>query len=189
MKSRYYFIDENYPYFITSTIVEWLPVFTNAKYCNIITDSLKFCKKQGKFKIHAFVILDNHIHLIISGTNLAKQIKEFKSFTAREIVKQLKLDNKEWLLNQFAFFRKKYKTESTYQIWQEGVHPKMIQSHKMFKQKIEYIHNNPVRKGLVDIAEHWVYSSARNYCLEKGIMNVDFVEDLEEAELPSTYHS
>ena len=81
------------------------------------------------------------------------------------ILKLLKTQRKEWLLNQLAFYKKKYKSESAYQVWQEGFHPELIQSDDMLVQKIEYIHYNLVKRGYVDEAEHWRYSSARNFML------------------------
>ncbi len=173
MRSTYKILDEAYPYFITITIIEWIPVFTKQKYFEIITDSLKFCRKQGKFKLHAFVILDNHLHLIISGDNLSAGIRDFKRHTARKIIETAELDNQKWLLNQFNFFKKKYKIESDFQVWQEGFHPQMIENEKILTQKAEYIHKNPVKRGFVKNAEHWIYSSASNYILGNGILDVD----------------
>ncbi len=176
MRTRYKILDEAYPYFVTATIVEWIPVFTKERYFEIITSALKFCREKEKFKLHAFVILDNHLHLIISGENLSQGIKDFKSFTARKIIETAKADNQKWLLNQFAFFKKKHKTESEFQVWQEGVHPQMIQNEAMLTQKAEYIHENPVKRGLVKNPEHWIYSSASNYILESGVLEIDFFD-------------
>ena len=85
-----------------------------------------------------------------------------KRHTAQEIIQQLKVDKKEWLLNQFSFFKKKYKNESKHQIWQEGFHPQFMSSNEILNQKIEYIHYNPVKKGLVNKPECWKYSSDCN---------------------------
>ncbi|MBM4067104.1 MAG: transposase, partial [Planctomycetes bacterium] len=68
----------------------------------------------------------------------------------------------------------KYETESDYQVWQEGIHPQLILNEEMLMQKIEYIHYNPVRHGLVDAPEHWRYSSSRNYLLnDHSVIPVD----------------
>ena len=163
MRDRYKITEKDGVYFITSTIVQWLPVFTNSGYFEIITDSLRFCIKNKALKLYAYVILDNHFHLVVSSPQFSDTIAALKKFTARNIIEQLKHDNKEWLLNQFAFYKKSYKSESTYQIWQEGVHPVLISSTEMLTQKIEYIHHNPVRRGLVDLPEQWRFSSARIY--------------------------
>lgn len=166
MKSKYRFIDADGIYFVTSTVVEWLPVFTTSKYCNIIIDSLKFCQQNQGLKLFAFVILDNHFHLVATAEEFSKVNTSLKKYTARKIIDGLKYDNKNWLLTELAFYKKKYKIKSDYQVWQEGSHPQLIFSDGMLIQKIEYIHNNPVKRGLVDRPEHWRYSSARNYFLD-----------------------
>ena len=136
--------------------------------------SLKFCKETKGLRLYAFVIMDNHIHLIVKASELSGTMASFKKFTAKEIIGQLKHDNKQWLLGQLAFYKKKYKTESDYQVWQEGIHPQMILNEEMLMQKIEYIHYNPVRHGLVDAPEHWRYSSSRNYLLnDHSVIPID----------------
>lgn len=163
MRSRYRFVEEEGYYFITATIVEWIPVFTTAPYFEIIKSSLDYCEQQGKFSVHAWVILDNHCHLIISGRDLSPRVKEWKSFTAKKILEQLQKEKKEWCLNQLKYFKKGYKQRSQYQVWQEGVHPQFISNEEMLWQKTEYIHLNPVRRGYVTHPEHWKYSSAYAY--------------------------
>ena len=176
MRSRYQFLSGNDFYFITMTIVEWIPVFTRAKYCDIFIDALRFSQENKGLKVHAFVLLDNHAHLIVSGADLSKIFKEFKSYTATQLIKKITFDDRQWLLNQLSYWKKRYKTDSIHQVWQEGVHPQMIVSEKMLRQKIEYIHNNPVKTGLVAQPEHWVYSSASNYFLGQGIFNVELIK-------------
>ena len=162
MKTRFRIITDEGTIFITSTIVEWLPVFTSKPYFDILIESLAFCRQHKALKLYAFVILDNHFHCILSSPNLQACITDLKRYTARRILDQLRADRKEWLLNQFAFFKKRHKNRSTYQVWQEGYHPQWIISEEMLINKIEYIHNNPVKRGLVSLPEHWLYSSARS---------------------------
>lgn len=166
MRSKYKFTDKDGVYFITATVIEWLPVFTNEAYCQILTDSLKFCQQKKQLRIYAYVILENHIHLVCEAPRLSQTISDFKKFTARKVIDTLKKDQKDWLLNQLAYYKKRHKVHSTYQFWQEGVHPQLIVSDQMLNQKIAYIHNNPVKRGLIEKAEHWRFSSARNYLLD-----------------------
>ena len=63
-----------------------------------------------------------------------------------------------------------------YQLWQEGFHPQIIQTEEMLLQKLEYIHNNPVRRGYVDDPAHWRYSSYRNYIGGEGLLTVDLID-------------
>jgi|SRR6266404_159130 len=163
MRTRYRINNENAAHFVTSTIVEWLPVFTTAPCCDILVCSFEFCRQQKELRIHAWVILDNHFHAIVSGPNLARTLRDLKKFTAHKILDQLELEGRQWLLNQLAYFRAAHKRESAHQIWQEGVHPQSISSDEMMLQKLEYLHNNPVKRGLVASPEHWVYSSAHEW--------------------------
>ncbi|VAW57985.1 Transposase and inactivated derivatives [hydrothermal vent metagenome] len=76
------------------------------------------------------------------------------------------------ILDQLAFYKKAHKGDRAYQFWQEGVHPELIQGDHMMRQKVDYIHNNPVKRGYVDKAEHWRYSSARDYLGQQGLLEV-----------------
>jgi len=176
MRTRYKIIENGQLYFITSTIIEWLPVFTRKSYFEILIDSLKYSRSDKGLKLFAYVIMDNHLHLIGASDNLGRIIKEFKSHTAREIIKLAEQDNKGWLLNQLVFYRQKHKSGSTHQVWQEGYHPQQISSEDMLRQKMGYLHHNPVRAGLAEKPEDWLYSSARNYAGLPAVLGIDQIE-------------
>ena len=110
--------------------------------------------------------------MIISSDNLPKTIQKFKSYTAKVIIELLKSNGSNTLLDQFSFYKKAHKTQTTFQIWQEGCAPKLIQNNEMMRQKLDYIHLNPVKRGYVEAAEHWRYSSAKNYHGESGLIEV-----------------
>jgi len=163
MKSSYKITEADGVYFITDTIVAWLPVFISHTYCQILIDSFRYCQTEKELFIYAYVIMDNHFHMVAAGPDLSNTIASIKKYTAKVILQQAQQDGKEWLINQFVYFKKAHKTKSQHQIWQEGSHPQLIHSTDMLVQKIEYIHYNPVERGLVDKPEHWRYSSARNF--------------------------
>ncbi len=174
MRTRYKIYDNVSLYFITSTIVEWLPVFTNEKYFNILVNAIKHNQKDRQLKVYAYVILDNHFHMLASGEDLSKILSSIKSFTAMRIIEELCKDKKDWLLHQFKFSKLLHKKESTYQVWQEGFHPQKIMTDYMLKQKFDYIHMNPVKRGLVSEPYYWRYSSASFYYKnEKGELEID----------------
>jgi putative transposase len=79
-------------------------------------------------------------------------------------------------LEQLRLHKRPDKVQLTYQVWQEGFHPQMIQSADMLTQKLEYIHHHPVRRGYVDEPWHWRYSSARNYAGQPGILDIEMLE-------------
>ncbi|MCK4357751.1 MAG: transposase [Candidatus Cloacimonetes bacterium] len=175
MRSSYKFSEYGTElYFLTFTIVEWIPVFIRQKYCDIIVNNLQFYRKEQGLKIHYLVIMPEHIHIIVSSENdVRKIIQNFKSYTAKEIIQNLKHDKRKWILNLLKYYKKKHKSESEYQVWQEGSHPEIITSTAMLNQKINYIHFNPVKAGFVTTPEQWRYSSAGYYDGNESIMEFD----------------
>ena len=162
-RSRYKVYDNAYPHFLTCTVVEWLPVFTRPDAVQVLLDSWAFLQREGRMRLYAYVILENHVHFIASSENLSKEVGDFKSFTARTLIDLLKSAGTKTILDQLAFRKAKHKSDREFQFWQEGSHPQQITSEEMMGQKIEYIHYNSVKRGFVDLPEHWRYSSARNY--------------------------
>jgi REP element-mobilizing transposase RayT len=175
MRSRYTIKDPDGIYFITCTVVKWIPIFTRKPYFDILIDSLQFCRQHKGLKVHAYVILDNHLHLVVAGDRLMDIIRDFKSYTSKRLIARLEQEQKNWVLNQFQYYKQPTKTKSDYQVWQEGFHPQQIVSEEMLHQKVDYLHHNPVRIGVVERAEDWVYSSARDFGGGKGIMELDAI--------------
>ena len=116
--------------------------------------------------------MEDHLHLIASSDHLSEEIGDVKSFTARRITDSLKERNAQHILGQLAL---RHKKDRSYQVWQEGSHPQLIQSEDMMRQKLEYIHHNPVRRGYVDDPTHWRYSSARDYAGQPRLLDVTLV--------------
>jgi len=155
-RSRYRIADVTQPHFITCTVLHWIPVFTLPETVSIIFDSLRYLQKEG-LKIYAYVILENHLHLVVQSELLDTDIAQFKSYVATKILLYLKQKGVKTILDQLKFYKKAHKTDRASPFWPEGVHPGLIQNTVMMKQKIEYVHNNPVKRGYVDQAEHWRY--------------------------------
>ncbi|MCH7687511.1 MAG: transposase, partial [Planctomycetes bacterium] len=141
-RSRYRIYETEYPYFMTCTVVGWLPVFTRPDAVNIIFDSWRYLQNERSFKLFGYVILENHLHLIASAPELSSVMQSFKSFTARQIVDLLMWNSADVLLRQLRAHKLRHKGESEYQVWQEGSQPKQIQDDDMMWQKLEYIHMN-----------------------------------------------
>jgi REP element-mobilizing transposase RayT len=130
--------------------------------------------KQNSFKVYAYVIMKNHFHLICKSPKLSNIIQSIKSYTSKRIIEQLNKDNLSGLLDEFSKSKKSYKKESTYQIWQESYYPKEILDEKELKQKINYIHYNPVKGGYCTEMTEWKHSSAGFYILEgKSLIEIE----------------
>ncbi len=171
-RNRYKILENQHPHFLTSTVINWLPIFSNPAVAEIVLASLKFLQQQQRLTIYAYVIMENHLHLIASSNNLPKQIANFRSYTARSIIDYYQAQNKHYMLTQLKQYKLRHKIDRDYQLWQEGAHPEQIQGETMMRQKVEYIHYNPVKRGYVDDPTHWRYSSARNYGGQVGLLGV-----------------
>lgn len=166
---------QNQIYFLTFRVLEWINIFTEPVYSSIIINCLKYSQKHKGLLIHGYVIMTNYIHLIISSKkcNLISIVKEFKSYSTSEIKNLLYSDNRRYILRLIknSFYKRK---NQAFQLWNSSNWPILIESDKFFIQKLEYIHNNPVKKQYVDEPEYWLYSSARNYLLnDDTILKVD----------------
>jgi REP element-mobilizing transposase RayT len=154
------------------TVVDWLPIFANSDIAEIVLSSLRYIQETKHAKLFAYVLMENHLHCIIQSETLSETIKAFKSYTARAIIDYFIQYKNFKILEKLRHNKLRHKVGSKYQLWQEGSHPEEITTDEIMYQKVEYIHNNPVRRGYVDDPCHWRYSSARNYEGKQGLVNV-----------------
>ncbi|SEJ43007.1 REP element-mobilizing transposase RayT [Dyadobacter koreensis] len=182
MASDQYFIrNQNAVYFLTMTVVDWIDVFTRKEYKFMITDSLIYCQKEKGLQIHGWCLMSNHLHLLASakdGYNLSDILRDFKKFTSKKIVATINSEvesRKDWMLYRFEFAGKFKVNVKDYKFWQDGNHATECFSYEFAKQKLNYIHQNPVRASIVDEAENYLFSSARNYAGLKGLVETNFI--------------
>lgn len=145
-------------------------MFAEPTYRQIILDSLEYLRNHKHTQLNAFVVMLTHVHAILwsdDGINLSDVIRDFKRFTSREISREAKRRGEEEFIRIFQKSRSANRAQNTsqYQVWQEGSHPEAIFTEKFARQKIDYIHLNPVKAGMVKTADEWPYSSARAYLL------------------------
>ena len=174
-------INQSELHFLTLTIIDWVDVFTRPIYRDIIIDSLKYCQFEKGLILNAYVIMSNHIHLIVrtkEGFELSSILRDFKKFTSKKIIKTI-LSHKEesrknWLLSLFNKAEKNKK--KTYQVWQKGNYPIELESPKWINQKLNYIHLNPVRNKIVGQPEDYLYSSASSYLGKDGLIELEIID-------------
>lgn len=176
-------INQNELHFVTFTCVGWVDVFTRLQFKKILIDSLKHCIANKGLNLHAYVIMSNHIHLIISAKEtyrLSDIIRDFKKYTTRTILCELiegRFESRsEWMLRLFKYYAKFNTNNKRFQLWKRGNHPIELSSFKFINQKLNYIHNNPVKAQIVWRAEDYVYSSAGWYLRGEGILPVDVLD-------------
>lgn len=179
-----YNIDDQYAtFFVTFTVVGWVDLFTRKECVNIIIDSLNYCIEHRGLTIYAYVIMSNHIHMIVSAdestSGLSDIIRDMRKHTARELLAFALYSNKEsrreWLKVVFEYHAKYFNGQNT-KIWKRGFRPLLLKHPKFTYQKLSYIHNNPVASGIVDRPEHYVNSSARDYLGQAGKVKVKIID-------------
>ena len=181
MSQGYQIYDQNKPYYFTFQIVKWVDVFTRNEYKQIIVNSFDYCRRRKGLELYAYVIMTNHIHLIARAKEpfqLSDIICDFKKFTANQLLpllQQPQESHSDWMMKRFEFAAREHQRNSHYQLWTHENHAIELFTQKVTQQKLDYIHNNPVRAGIVEKPEDYLYSSARNYAGLKAMMKIDFL--------------
>ena len=183
MSSAYKFANPDGIYFISTATIQWVDVFTRPIYADIVVGSLRYCQTEKGLVIHAWCLMSNHLHLIISRKGkepLEGIIRDFKKYTSGTILKVIQDEPTEsrrnWMLWIFKQAGKNNPNNRNFQFWQQDNHPEELITNKFIDQKLNYIHNNPVLAGLVDEPQHYRYSSARDYAGWKGLLDVPLIE-------------
>ena len=169
--------NEDETHFLTFRVIEWINVFTEPAYFQILIESLKFCQRNKGLLLHGYVVMTNHVHIICTAKNgnLSSIIQGFKSYTSYEIKKTLGNDHRNYILRLIkrSYFKRK---GHDFQIWHSENWSVYVKSDWFLNQKLDYIHDNPVVKRYVEQPEDWLYSSARNYILEdNSVIEIDEV--------------
>ena len=138
-RTRYRFGDDHYPHFMTDTVVAWLAAFSYPELAEIVFDGWRFLQREREIDIIAWVVMENHLHWIAVGPHLSRRVGEFKSYTAKMIIKKMQEIGMNTLLQELSFYKLRHKVDQQYQFWQEGSHPQIIESVEVMWQKIEYI--------------------------------------------------
>jgi putative transposase len=170
-------------YFVTTTAVERVHLFRRDVIKRIIADSLNYMRVQCWINLHSFVIMPNHVNIIVrflEGHILSDVMREFKKHTARQIIRQYQAENNQRalvLLEQEA----SHIPDQRYKVWEDGYDGRNVFSPDFLEQKLEYIHNNPCQPHweLAKRPEEYTWSSARYYLLDvPAIIAVDDVREL-----------
>jgi REP element-mobilizing transposase RayT len=152
-------------YYVTCSVVDWLPVFISGAACDIVAQSLNFCHERKGLRINGFVIMPTHIHAIVfdrtyDAASLESALTDFQKFTGRSLsdfcAKHLPACFSD-------VFRAASESDRERRFWQPSRHPVAVETEEFWRQKLDYLHENPCRKGLVRRARGWRYSSAEFY--------------------------
>ena len=160
-------------HFVTFTVHQWVDVFTRKAYVDIVLENLHYCQQHKGLKIYAWVIMSNHCHLIIRTEEfkLSDVIRDFKKYTAKRIMEAIETNEQESRKRWLTWLLKK---EGHIWFWEEGYHGEEITSKDFFDSKVQYIHLNPLRAGIVQKEEEYRYSSCCDfYGTRKGLLDLE----------------
>ena len=179
MSSKYKFHNPDGLYFITSTVYNWVDVFTRIEYREIILDSLRHCQQKKGLTINAWCLMTNHLHMIASTADEPLQgiMRDFKRHTST-VMRAAINDNpqesrKAWMLWMMEKAGSHNPNNHDWQFWEQDNHPQEIHDVEMLSQKLDYIHDNPVKAGFVAEPQDYLYSSARDYAGMKGLLDIE----------------
>ena len=177
---RYRITDQQQTYFITCTIVHWIDLFSRCEYKQIITDSLNYCIRSKGLRVNGWVLMSNHLHFIgrcEQPNRMSDFLRDFKKFTSKKLVKEIQEipeSRREWLLDKFGFEALRSRRAENYKIWKDDNHAIDMSDIDIF-EKLSYIHDNPVRAGIVEYQEEYLFSSARDYAGRKGLVELEMI--------------
>ena len=181
MSRNYKFHNKSGLYFVSFATVYWIDVFTRHQYFSILANSVEFCRKNKGMEVYAYCFMPSHIHFVFraSNENPSDLLRDFKSYTSKALIKAIQENpqesRKEWLLWMFEKAGAKNPTVTKYQFWQQHNKPIELWTPSVIKQKIDYIHNNPVISGFAVNPEEWKYSSARNFQEDNTVLEIDAI--------------
>jgi len=183
MSRKYKFYNPDAVYFITFSVVKWVDVFTRVIYREILLESFRYCHIEKGLIIHAYVIMTNHVHMIISRkseNSLENIMRDLKKYTSVMLINaisgNINESRKEWMIEIFEAEGRRNSNNTKYQFWQQDNHPIELTNNKMMEQKLDYIHNNPVEQGFVIRAQYYPWSSILDYSGEKGLIEIELLQ-------------
>ena len=178
MSTKYKFHNPEGIYFVSFATVYWIDLFIRETYFQIMIDSLKYCIESKGLSLYSWCIMPSHIHLIFSSleNEPGKVLGNLKTFTSKALQKEILESNgesrKEWMLLMFRQAGLQNSNVKGMQLWQQESHPIELWSPEVLKQKMQYIHMNPVIAGFVKEAHYWKYSSAIDYSGGIGLLKI-----------------
>jgi REP element-mobilizing transposase RayT len=181
MGDAYQIHDQEEAYFMTFQVVGWADVFSRQAYRDMILESFEYSRKNKGLELFAYVIMTNHVHVIMRSKkgDLSGLVRDIKKFTSKRILNEIitnpKESRKKWLEIIFRYYAKYNKRAGDMQLWTHENHAVELSTNNMLETRLNYIHENPVKAGIVSNAEDYLYSSARNYAEMESLIEIDFI--------------
>ena len=156
---------EGHIYYVTTVVYNRLPIFVRPSFITPLLDSLNFYRYKQQFRLLGYVIMPDHLHLIVwpyGVPTISIIMRDFKEFTAKRLIRQAEVEERrDWLA---AFRLAGDETHrAQHKVWQDSFWDENIFTAHFLRQKLNYLHRNPVRAGLVENPADYAYSSFQNY--------------------------
>lgn len=181
MSRKYKFHNQEGLYFVSFATVYWIDVFIRETYCSLLADALNYYIKEGRMDLCCWCIMPSHLHLIFRDRERHPELLSggFKSYTSKRLQKEIVLNpsesRKKWMTRMFQRAASKNSNVKNGMLWQHHNKPIELWSEAVIRQKVNYIHRNPVAAGFVTEPEYWKYSSAFDYAGGKGLVEVNLL--------------
>lgn len=162
-------LSEETTFFVTTTVVGFTKVFPNDQYCDILIHNIKHYQRKYGFVIYGYVIMPTHFHWIVEVNPrlgfIHEIMRDLKKYVAWDVLDGLEKNKRDEMNRIFETAAIGFKNQKR-KFWMERFDDVVIRNREMMIDKLEYIHNNPIKAGLVTAPEDYRYSSARNYLLD-----------------------
>jgi REP element-mobilizing transposase RayT len=171
-------------YVLTLNTVDKIDVFVRPAYKQVITDALNYFIDAQGLTVYCWCLMSSHLHLIVrtkDGTAPAYFERDFKKFTTPAILKTIEMEmdfRREWMMQHFEEYPKSLRRLEKFNLWQNCSSPLRIDSQnpRILLDRIQHIHENPVREKIVELPDAYVFSSARDYAGLHGLVKVKVVQ-------------
>lgn len=170
-------------YFLTLNTVDKIDLFVRPAYKQVITDALNHFIHTRGLNLYAWCLMSSHLHLILRTKDAAAPAyfeRDFKKYTTPALLKTIDTEmdlRRDWMMKRFEEYSKSLRLLEKYHVWQNCSSPFRIdQEPRLLMDRIVHVHENPVREGIVDQPEAYLFSSARDYSGIHGLVDVKVVQ-------------
>jgi REP element-mobilizing transposase RayT len=171
-------------HYLTFNTADWVDIFIRPSYKQIIANTLNEFIADKRLTVYAWCLMSNHLHLMVQakdGVGLSLIERDFKKITTNRLLENIEMSSdlrRDWMRERFALLSNNLKKIEKFTLWQNCSNPAFVDFKQPVKvrEQLAHIHDNPVRDRIVEMAEHYVYSSARDYIGEKGLVNVKVID-------------
>jgi REP element-mobilizing transposase RayT len=171
-------------YLLTLNIVDKIDLFVRPAYKQVIADALNHFIRTQSLNLYSWCLMSSHLHLVLrtkDGSAPAYFERDFKKYTTPALLKTIEVEmdlRRDWMLQRFEEYSKSLRRLEKFHLWQNCSSPFRIENGqpRLLMDRIAHVDENPVREGIVDQPESYLFSSARDYAGIRGLVAVKIVQ-------------